>query len=221
METRIRPVTPIPIGKLLSAQLPPTTSINDKKRRAEVFAECCRFVCPGFKVEGAFRKIMNDIFLYAEGDSGAGKGLLLTGDYGTGKSTIMQILNKYLWFIGGRDAGDYPIGGFRIDSASYVSTGFSMKGRDYLELYTYNGGIPRTICFDELGREPIPSKHFGTELNVMQYILQCRYELRYECKTHITTNLSIEEIQDRYGAYIADRINEMFNVIELKGSSRR
>ena len=83
METRIRPVTPIPIGKLLSAQLPPTTLINDKKRRAEVFAECCRFVCPGFKVEGAFRKIMNDIFLYAEGDSGAGKGLLLTGDYGT------------------------------------------------------------------------------------------------------------------------------------------
>ena len=58
METRIRPVTPIPIGKLLSAQLPPTTLINDKKRRAEVFAECCRFVCPGFKVEGAFRKIM-------------------------------------------------------------------------------------------------------------------------------------------------------------------
>ena len=186
-----------------------------------MFAECCRFVCPGFKVEGAFRKIMNDIFLYAEGDSGTRKGLLLTGDYGTGKSTIMQILNKYLWFIGGRDSGDYPIGGFRIDSASYVATGFSMKGRDYLELYTYNGGIPRTICFDELGREPIPSKHFGTELNVMQYILQCRYELRYECKTHITTNLSIEEIQERYGAYIADRINEMFNVIELKGSSRR
>lgn len=88
-------------------------------------------------------------------------------------------------------------------------------------LYTYNGGNPRTVCFDELGREPLPAKYFGTELNVMQYILQCRYELRSECLTHLTTNLSLPELQQRYGGYIADRINEMFNVIELRGKSHR
>ena len=55
----------------------------------------------------------------------------------------------------------------------------------------------------------------------MQYVFQCRYELRYDAVTHATTNMTIEEIQLKYGAYIADRINEMFNVIELNGASRR
>ena len=77
------------------------------------------------------------------------------------------------------------------------------------------------ICFDELGRETIPAKYFGTELNVMQYIFQCRYELRHEAITHVTPNLTIKEIQRIYGAYIADRINEMFNVLDLNGASRR
>lgn len=146
---------------------------------------------------------------------------MLCGSIGTGKSTIMQILNRYSYFTSGRNAGDYPIGGFRIESASYVANSFSMKGKDALELYTYNSGNPRTICFDELGREPCPTKYFGTEMNVMQYIFQCRYELRHEALTHVTTNLNAKEIQCRYGAYIADRINEMFNVIEINGSSRR
>lgn len=113
------------------------------------------------------------------------------------------------------------MGGFRIDSASFIANSFSMRGKDALELYTYNNGSPRMMCFDELGREPIPAKYFGTELNVMQYIFQCRYELRKEALTHATTNLSIKDLQLKYGAYIADRINEMFNVIELGGSSRR
>jgi DNA replication protein DnaC len=55
----------------------------------------------------------------------------------------------------------------------------------------------------------------------MQYIFQCRYELRHEAITHVTTNLTIKEIQRIYGAYIADRINEMFNVLDLNGASRR
>ena len=111
---------------------------------------------------------MNQLFLYTEGRSeklDANKGLLLRGDIGTGKSTIMQILNRYSYFTRG--------------------------------------------------------KAKGTELNVMQYIFQCRYELRHEAITHVTTNLTIKEIQAIYGAYIADRINEMFNVLDLNGASRR
>lgn len=167
---------------------------------------------------------MNQMYLYVENRTGGldpKKGLLLCGEIGTGKSTIMQILNRYSYFTSGKDRGDYPVGGFRIDSASYIANCFSMRGKDALELYTYNHGTPRMICFDELGREPLPAKYFGTELNVMQYIFQCRYELRNEAITHATTNLKPKGIQDKYGAYIADRINEMFNVVELNGKSRR
>ena len=192
--------------------------------RPDIFRQCCHFICPGFRTDDASRKVLNELFRWAEGCSpvyDSARGFLLTGDYGTGKSTLMQILNRYDWYIRGRTPGDYPIGGFRIDSASYVANGYTLRGRDALELYTYNGGNPRTVCFDELGREPLPAKYFGTELNVMQYIVQCRYELRSECLTHLTTNLSLPELQQRYGGYIADRINEMFNVIELRGKSHR
>ena len=202
----------------------PTSDPVPAKDRAEWFKECCRFVCSNFQIDKSNRYVMNQIFLYMEKDRSKldpEKGILLCGPVGTGKSTIMQIMNRYRYFVSGQDKGGYPMGGFRIDSASFIANSFSMRGKDALELYTYNNGSPRMMCFDELGREPIPAKYFGTELNVMQYIFQCRYELRKEALTHATTNLSIKDLQLKYGAYIADRINEMFNVIELGGSSRR
>lgn len=70
---------------------------------------------------------MNQLFLYAEGRSeklDVNKGLLLRGNIGTGKSTIMQILNRYSYFTRGKSKGGYPIGGFRIDSASCIANGF-------------------------------------------------------------------------------------------------
>ena len=40
--------------------------------------------------------------------------------------------------------------------------------------------------------------------------------------THATTNLDPNtEFVNKYGDYIADRVKEMCNVIELKGVSRR
>lgn len=94
------------------------------------------------------------------------------------------------------------------------------KGLDGLNKMTYNDSKPVTVAFDEVGREPYPVKHFGTEMNVMQFIFQTRYELRYKCLTHVTTNMKPEKIADVYGDYIADRVNEMFNVIKIDGESR-
>lgn len=66
------------------------------------------------------------------------------------------------------------------------------------------------------------SKRFGTGLNVIQTILQLRYEVRNQFRTHMTTNLNPDiDFATVYGEYIANRVKEMFNVIELKGESRR
>ena len=74
---------------------------------------------------------MNQLFLYTEGRGklDTNKGLLLRGDIGTGKSTIMQILNRYWYFTRGKAKGGYPVGGFRIDSASFIANSFSMRGK--------------------------------------------------------------------------------------------
>ena len=75
------------------------------------------------------------------------------------------------------------------------------------------GARPVNRAFDELGREPIPAKHYGNDLNVMQYIFQCRYELRSSVRTFATTNISPVSLSKIYGEYIFDRINEMFNIV--------
>lgn len=194
------------------------------EQRPKLFKDCCSMICPSFAIDETNKRLMNDIFCYVEKRSGRfdpNKGIWLWGSIGTGKSTIIQIIKTYDTLSSGLSVGGYPVGGFRIESSSTVAAKYSMKGSETLNAYTHNNGAPSTIAFDELGREPMPTKYFGTELNVMQYVFQCRYEFRNEVLTHVTTNLTTAEVQKNYGSYIADRINEMFNVIELKGSSRR
>lgn len=74
---------------------------------------------------------------------------------------------------------------------------------------------------DEHGREPSDAKHFGTGLNVIQTVLQLRYEFRHEYCTYATTNLELDDIPSRYGIYIADRCKEMFNIVHVGGETRR
>ena len=190
----------------------------------ELFRQCCYSVCPNFVIDSRNKDLMNSIYKYMVGMNSSfdrRKGFLLWGGIGTGKSTIIDIVRLFDKMSNGRSFNGYHIGGFMIASASYLANQYSDKGVEALELYTYNKLSPITLAIDELGREPCPAKHFGTEMNVMQYILQCRYELRRDCITHVTTNLSPREIQNKYGSYIADRMNEMFNVVEVSGNSRR
>ena len=77
------------------------------------------------------------------------------------------------------------------------------------------------LFVDELGREPNPASSSGTKMNVLQFLMQIRYDNRYSCVTHATTNLPLCEIETVYGKYIADRYLEMFNFIEFKGKSLR
>ena len=58
-------------------------------------------------------------------------------------------------------------------------------------------------------------------MDVIQYILQMRYDNRRSCTTFVTTNLFPEEIHLKYGEYIADRVNEMFNVVEIGGKKSK
>ena len=171
-----------------------------------------------FVVDDSNRNLLNDLFMYVN-DSGNldyKKGIWLWGDIGTGKSSIMKILGEVLRLKNQ---------GYKTVNCTTLSAGYSTHGIHALNESTYNetslGCNPVNRCFDELGREPIPSSHFGTQLNVMQYVFQVRYELRNEVRTFVTTNMNPSGIRQLYGSYISDRADEMFNIVELKGVSRR
>lgn len=197
------------------------TPVIDQKKQVEIFADCCRAICGTFVTDEYNRSLMNELFLYAIGKSyklNANKGLWLWGSIGTGKTSIIKILREFDARTKGRNDFGYYKGGFNVISASTVISQFSRLGLDGIDTYCFK---KNTCAFDEIGREPNPAKYYGTEMNVMQYVFQMRYDMRYDCLTHVTTNLNPNEIATKYGDYIADRVNEMFNVIEVKGISRR
>lgn len=82
-------------------------------------------------------------------------------------------------------------------------------------------GIITTIpilLVDDVGTEPQEIKDYGNTYLPFSELIEWRYNRNLT--TIITTNLSIDEINSRYGARIADRINE-FHTIKLNGKSYR
>lgn len=182
-----------------------------------------KLVSSNFIVDDSNRELLKSIYLWAWGASGlldAEKGLLLYGPIGTGKSTLLKGLQRYAAttarYCNGRKCAT-----FQLISAAEIALQFAEKGITGLNKYT-DRACMHNLTIDEVGREPMDSKHFGTGINVIQTVLQLRYEQRYSFHTHLTTNLDPDtEFARYYGDYIADRIKEMFNVIKLEGTSRR
>jgi DNA replication protein DnaC len=185
----------------------------------KAFKEKIYEICPEFEVDRFNKNVLNDIFLYinGEGNLDSSKGILLWGNIGTGKSTLLKIIAETMRLQGR---------GFKVVNCPFLAADYSNCGMEALNESTWNtvqhgASRPLNRGFDELGREPIPSRYYGNEMNVMQYVLHCRYDFRQTVKTFATTNLRQEAIANMYGEYIFDRIGEMCNFIELRGESRR
>ena len=143
------------------------------------------------------------------------KGLFLYGKNGIGKTSLFKIIQiisrkhklKQLW---------YPI----ISTSEVVHKFNTDKFKDYI-IKKYSNGI---YMFDDLGAENEANNTyvFGKE-DIFIKILEARYDafISKGTITHITSNLSMSQISDRYGKRVEDRFYEMFNFIEIKGESRR
>ena len=139
---------------------------------------------------------------YAE----ASKGCLLIGSVGTGKSTAMKIMAH------------------RLD-AEYLSVPelaviFSRLGEDVLWSHV-NRAERWDLFLDDLGAEK-ELKSFSNLFPIEEVIYK-RYDLWQRCgaRLHVSTNLSGEQIQERYGLRVRDRMKEMMTVIPCTGRSMR
>lgn len=183
------------------------------------FMNVARRVCPGFTVTDGLRDTVAAIFRWcvmADGPLDPAKGLWLCGDIGTGKSTMLQIVKAFCRDVRPRDEEGERYG-FAIFNAERICGDFAEKGFGGLEPYLKS----RRLAIDELGRETLSSGHYGNTLNVMQHLLQSRYDNRYTHFTHVTTNLGDAQVKTLYGAHIFDRRREMFNTVEFRGNSFR
>lgn len=141
------------------------------------------------------------------------KGLLLMGGTGVGKTTLMQLFAKN------------PICSYRIVECREIANDYATNGANVIDNYiedihpSHQNPFRQDawgLCFDDLGTESM-RKNFGNEANIMEEIILSRYSRRNALinKTHITTNLTGNDIEERYGARVRSRMREMFNVIEF------
>lgn len=152
------------------------------------------------------------------------KGIMLHGNIGCGKTKAMELF------------AFNPVQGYgKIDcrtiSKQFASTDKEDGGYKAIEKYSgminsyrpdlHYGQKKLGWFFDDLGTEGA-AKNFGNEVLAMQEIIQNRYE-NHEVPgnaTHITTNLSADQIEEVYGARVRSRMREMFNIIPFPQTAK-
>ena len=143
---------------------------------------------------------------------GNGLGLALMGDVGNGKTTMMRALRGAVSLAGFEDHGE-TIGMKMIDSNSVTR----LCRNDYEQFYKFCN--TKFLAVDDIGREPVEVKDYGTVLNPIIELIQYRYEKQLPLV--ISTNLDPAMMKDRYGARITDRMKEMMHIVIFEEGSYR
>lgn len=146
------------------------------------------------------------------------KGICLYGPVGCYKTALMNFFRYN------------QSNSFVMLNVNTVTENFARLGHD--GILPYKNLIPSTdtfksfgqtelgICFDDFGMDR-DKKNYGNESNVMQELILARYAMndRLRSKTHFTTNIDAEIIQERYGERVRSRLREIVNFISFPDNS--
>ena len=134
------------------------------------------------------------------------KGILLSGPVGCGKTSLMKLLRHIV-------PHHKP---YEVIPARNITFAFNNIGYKTIQEY----GNSNFYCFDDLGVETT-GRHFGKDCNVMGEILLSRYDLflQRKIRTHATTNLNAQELEERYGSRVRSRMRQLFNLIAFDKES--
>lgn len=162
------------------------------------------------------------------------KGLLIIGNYGNGKSTILkcfELMINHNYKIAVEkywdNVLDWKNARFKIANCHDLVSefeGFSTPEEKKLFYQKYSSF---RYSFDDLKKEKLVSNYGIT--NVIQTVLEKRYDGK--AKTFGTCNYpenepndlnkALFEFSSKYGGHVYDRVFEMFNIIEFHGKSFR
>jgi|TARA_R110000868_G_scaffold219399_1_gene470406 DNA replication protein DnaC len=135
------------------------------------------------------------------------KGILLSGPVGCGKTSLMKLLRHIVPHQKS----------YELIPARNITFAFNNIGYKTIQEY----GNSNFYCFDDLGVETT-GRHFGKDCNVMGEILLSRYDLflQRKIRTHATTNLNAQELEERYGNRVRSRMRQLFNLIAFDKESK-
>lgn len=168
-----------------------------------------------FRLHEGDRKIIYKLCLYMIRDATAckqlgldiNKGILLTGPIGCGKTSLMRLVKYIVPY-------QKP---YEVIPTRNIVFGFNHIGYDTIQQF----GDSKFFCLDDLGVEPM-GRYYGKDCNVIGEILLSRYELflKHQIRTHATTNLNAEELEEYYGNRVRSRMRQLFNLVAFDKKSR-
>lgn len=160
-----------------------------------------------YKIDDDNREIIRQLYLYFIGSDickwNIHAGIILAGKIGCGKTLLMtsyiqlsnELINKQITSFHSKDLADV------------------IKEKGIKEI------LQRPIFIDELGREEVEVKDFGTVMRPIIELISARYEIG--ARTYATTNFKLDPLTEKYGDFIVSRLLEMCNYIIMPGDSRR
>ena len=164
--------------------------------------------------ENGTKYILWDISLILTSTGRKKNGLMLNGLYGNGKTTTVLALKATLNFLRDKGYVDGDRLGVRIIDAKQLAI-LAPNPNAMTEL----AKTECALCIEDMGREASEVMNYGNILSPVADIVEQRYA--DQLFTIITTNLTPEQVKERYGGRVADRFREMLEVITFRHASYR
>jgi DNA replication protein DnaC len=175
-----------------------------------LFKKIGRELTGDYKIDKINSHALDQYFLWLRGsdqfEGNVKKGIVLIGNYGTGKTTFARIMARVYSSMANKN--------FHFLSTIEL-TGIIKSGNKDLDFYS-----TRPLVLDEIGREVDKVVDYGTTRKPVEELLTMRYN-KDIILTFGTSNFDYKDLCDRYGNYLGDRFKEMFNFIIMDGESRR
>lgn len=151
------------------------------------------------------------------------KGIVLIGQPGIGKTTIVRDLLKNTATNARENIikSNPGISEYRLSLKldAFMPDTRLVPSNDLVLHYMEKGKIVTVKHIDDLGTEPI-ANHYGTNLDVVPFIIQDLYSKNKDFG-YYTTNLNYNELIDRYGLRVVERLQEKCYFFILEDTSFR
>lgn len=149
-------------------------------------------------------------------------GLLLCGNVGNGKTTMMRAIQRCVNLLDSHRHFEFLDDvnfGYRFKPDFRIrDVGDLVRAAEDMEFFN-NLKNCNMLGIDDLGKEPVEVMNYGNISTPIKDILEYRYN--NQLFTCITTNLTPQNIREKYGERIADRFREMFTFIVFKSQTYR